>query len=438
VMPFFIDSSRFLTPPRHAMYDGAFLALAPSETSTLPFLTPSNPHRVAVCVPGQDLELLPGEGYAPDGADTWIQSPYLLKEPRTLAAATTATATAPRNKTSAPAQADSDGTAAAPWACELKPCPDGGCAVHAAAAAVVAPAFLSEKPSPRAQRQRLHVSDSDDSDFNFDSDEDGRYEEKESDAADANGGDASRLDDDDLEWNMDVVVVRTAEKLCDVARGVLNKDSVHAWVGNVPTKVEAVKALQRLMPVVRHMMRRAPREDQDAGGERRDGVYGGELEVGGSSNAMEQAKATGSNLPLPHTRKAGKQPQVWIARDKGGVLWLVPKNASVPLGFKPSSRAGRAIFGDATSATLLLDSLEDPNDDEESQDHGVHRVQVQVKAYATSYSVKNAAGKQLPFIYYFLLCLSREIQPLLRCISPSPGFTLLFWPSLPCLLVQNF
>lgn len=138
---------------------------------------------------------MPEEGLALDGADTWIQSAYLLSSPNTVAAL--------RN----------DNTALfPPWRCEVAAAKWGtGSSRHQA----IAQGDFSQL------EQQEEVLDS------------------------------------EIHWGMDVVVVRTAEKLLDVLNGVLTPAKAAPWVGEVPSQGQAAAALTRLIPVLYHMLGRA-------------------------------------------------------------------------------------------------------------------------------------------------------------------------------------
>lgn len=139
--------------------------------------------------------LLNEEAPPPDGADTWIQSCYLLAEPWTLKAA-------------------QEAGWERPWACEVRP--------------NIRKAGMSPGWSSAG---------------------DGR-------------GKKAPVQDGDLDCSMDVIVVRTAEKLIDVLDEKLAPEVVAPWVGEVPSTSEATEALKRLVPVLRHMLTRSFSEEE--------------------------------------------------------------------------------------------------------------------------------------------------------------------------------
>ena len=138
------------------------------------------------------LGLLKEEAPPPDGADTWLQSSYLLAEPRTLKA----------GKASGWER---------PWACEVN---------SGARKACMSPGW---KKDGRRMQRAVH--------------------------------------DGDLDWSMDVVVVRTAEKLIDVIEEKLTDEVIQPWVGELPSIKEAKEALKRLIPVLEDMRKRAVSEE---------------------------------------------------------------------------------------------------------------------------------------------------------------------------------
>jgi hypothetical protein len=181
----------------------------------------------------QSVGIMPEEAPPPDGADTWVQSSYLTAEPRTLKGNHGSTghrdnpgdannASIDTNNVitdpslSAALAANKNGpitkTLLRPWACEV---------TSAARKEINSPGW---KADLRGQKK----------DF---------------------------IGDFDLDSGMDVIVVRTAEKLLDVILMKVTREVVQPWVGEVPSIIEAKDGLKRLIPVVNDMLTRAYSEN---------------------------------------------------------------------------------------------------------------------------------------------------------------------------------
>jgi hypothetical protein len=72
--------------------------------------------------------------------------------------------------------------------------------------------------------------------------------------------DGPEAEDGDLDWGMDVIAVRLAEKLLDTLSGRLAADTVAGWAGELPTLNQCRAALERLRPVLSDMRSRAVSE----------------------------------------------------------------------------------------------------------------------------------------------------------------------------------
>ncbi|KAH7623329.1 hypothetical protein Ndes2526B_g01755 [Nannochloris sp. 'desiccata'] len=168
------------------------------------------------------MGILPEEAPPPDGADTWIQSAYLTAEPRTLKSAYDSCSIEFDDSRgdgigSGGFAAAAAGTVIRPWACEV---------TSAARKEINSPGW---KLNFRDQRRSFG--------------------------------------DSELDSGMDVIVVRTAEKLLDVVLQKVSADVSQPWVGEVPSVHEAKEALKRLIPVINDMIQRALSENEIGGGE---------------------------------------------------------------------------------------------------------------------------------------------------------------------------
>jgi len=214
--------SKLLFPPSNTTPD---ISMPPSEMTTMPLKVSCNDFDLiwdidaAYCTERVSTAykatgILPEEAPPPDGADTWIQSAYLTAEPRTMKGAYSGcSADDPCNDGSGGGNGDGSAAAAVirPWACEV---------TTAATKEINSPGWKIDLLAQRGY-----------------------------------------LGDSELDSGMDVIVVRTAEKLMDVVLKKVSADVSQPWVGEVPSIQDAKKALTNLIPVVNDMIQRALSEN---------------------------------------------------------------------------------------------------------------------------------------------------------------------------------